>query len=225
MPRKEEIARQIEGLCQYLADDPNARTDWADFIKLPKLNLERQPSQCQEYARIFMDALDEKDNQKLNDLRAAVPEGLVCNLLKRHRDTEGQEVKTEVHVRVEKDGEVWQSNTPDRQECRSLDVAYWDGKRGRGFECKTTTVYPQKCIAAVDLLATISEKTKGHFEMVLFSFCRMSRAVMKTLYLDLDDAARGRLRRIQFVGYEHLLDFDGTTSCVNSRVHFGLHEW
>jgi len=231
LPRKKEIARQIDGLCQYLAENPEARTEWADFISLSKLDIERQPTQCQEYIKIFLNALEEDDYQKqrLNDLRGAVPERLAFHLLKNHSETAGQEVKTEVHVRVEKNGEEWQSNAPNRRDCRSLDVAYWNQTKlnGRGFECKTTVVYPQKCNATVDLLATISEKTEGRFEMVLFSFCRTREAFFKALHPWLDEPAKGRLRRIQFVGYEHLLRFDGTTSCVSvkDRLHLGLHEW
>jgi hypothetical protein len=225
LPRKKEIAKQIEGLCKYLAENRGARIDWADFITLPKLDLEQQPPQCQEYIEIFLDALEEKDNQKLKDLRGAVPEGLVFYLLRRHH----QDVKTEVHVRVEKNGEEWQSNTPDRPDCRSLDVAYWSqaNRKGRGFECKATVVYPQKCNATVDLLSTIHEKTEGRFEMVLFSFCSYSSAVRNALHMNLmSDDMRGRLGKIQFVGYEHLLDFDGTTACVGGRrVMFGSHDW
>ncbi len=229
LPRKEEIAKQIEGLCQFLAENRGARLDWADFINTPRLDSERRPPQCQEYIEIFLDALEEDDDQKLKDLRGAVPEGLVFYLLKRHPESADQDVETEVHVRVEKNDEEWQSNTPDRKDCRSLDVAYWNQVKlnGRGFECKTTVVYPQKCNATVDLLATISEKTEGRFEMVLFSFCRTREAFFKALHPWLDEPAKGRLRRIQFVGYEHLLRFDGTTSCVSvkDRLHLGLHEW
>ncbi|MCK4232344.1 hypothetical protein KAX21_05280 [candidate division WOR-3 bacterium] len=232
----QNIKPLVDDLCQHLVSECFLRKLWAELIDefrseydvlgtisltyvyshLLREEQRRGFSQqiVQDYIYIFIFAHSQADGS-LQQLIGAVPEGLVFHLLNRHPDSVGQ-AQREVHIEIDNNGDVWRSNVSERSEARSLDVAFWDstGLKGRGFECKIAHVAWDSHLAVVELLSTIYEKTGGCFETVLFSFCKTANAVKKFLNQNLEDeSARNRLDFIKFIGYEHLADFDGTTSC------------
>jgi hypothetical protein len=223
---RQDVKQKVDSLCQYLAENPGQRRKWADLLNEFRYFSEFSDSsnvtqEDREFMKVFSEAV-ETDRRHSNDTKyrpikdlliGGVPECFLYYLLDSHADSRGQ-AKLEVHVEIENNGDIWRSNVPERTEVRTLDVAFWDGSNGRGFECKIGKVKPHICDAVVDLLATIYEKTSGYFETVLFSFCEPADAVVNSLYQNLTATSnRNRLSIIKFIGYEHLAIFDGTTSC------------
>ena len=241
---RQQIKRQVDGLCQHLVSEQSLRKLWATLLdefrdahwELDTIDssyayssLLRQlqnrgfgQQMLQGYVDIFISAYDRKDGT-LEQLIGGVPERLVFYLLDSHKDSKGK-TKWDVHIEIEDNGNIWRSNTRDRKVSRSLDVAFWDNQqnKGRGFECKIGKMKVTKvkgkriCDAVIDLLACIYERTSGCFETVLFSFCEPTDAVINSLFQNLEDRTnRERLNSniINFIGYEHLPFFDGTTSC------------
>ncbi|MBN2378694.1 hypothetical protein JXM67_02695 [candidate division WOR-3 bacterium] len=165
-----------------------------------------------EYLRVFKDARKlKKSDQLLNDLRGAIPEGLVYHLLNGRSESVGK-TKREVYVEITTDRGFWSSKRGRR---KTLDVAFWDSVNnlGRGFECKIDKVSKDKCSAIVELLSTIHAMTEGQFEMVLFSFCLDSDTLRETLSRNISEEDKTKLSTIHFIGTNHLPIFDGTTSC------------
>lgn len=232
LQERKRIASKVDGVCRYLADYPESRQGWAIIIDefrdwdvfLDNVESTSEYSQLhgREYIEVFKDARKERNQQLLNDLIGAVPEGMVFHLLEKRLESKGK-TKREVYVEITTDNDFW-SSSKGRTKAKSLDVAFWDStkRKGRGFECKIADVKRDVCSAVVELLSIIYEMTDGLFETVLFSFCLASDTLYQALSRNINERERNKLSNICFIGSNHLEVFDGTTSCCreSSRGFF-----